>query len=197
MQHLQAELIGQQGFCIWLFAPPAHHRGFQLAVAAQQGDLTVGVAGIVAHAEQALPQQGPADGSRIESPVPHHSPAAIALEAQHHPQLRLQPTGILQAGLPLPLEPVRVDQIRAPGPRQRSGQLPLRPGLEPFGQRSCALYGQRGWCHRPQQGPQRQQRTQQRPQQMPERSGERAHGLQGRGRLRRSWLDNGDRCPIP
>ena len=122
VQHLQGQLVGQEGVRIGPGAAATHHGGFQLAIAPQPRQLTVGIAGIVAHRQQLIAQQGFADLAGIEGAIGHHGAATVRQEAGPPVQRGIMARRRAAAHLPLAFEPGGPDQIAPVRARQEIGR---------------------------------------------------------------------------
>ena len=80
MQDLQHQFIGQEGVSRRGVLAAARHRGFEVKISFESGDLTVGGIGVVLHPQQLVAEQGAADGGGIEAAIANEPAAAIRFE---------------------------------------------------------------------------------------------------------------------
>mgnify|MGYP001169684785 FL=1 len=143
MQDLQHQLVGQEGVGAWALLAAARHRGLEIEIAFESGDLAVGRVGVVLHPQQLLPEQGAADGGGIEAAITNQTTALVGIE----PRLVQQRwivwgIEIKALHLPEPVKPVGIDQVVSiRGPWQWCRQSPLGPTVQPLFQAALSPGG--------------------------------------------------------
>ena len=143
MQDLQHQLVGQEGVGAWALLAAARHRGLEIEIAFESGDLAVGRVGVVLHPQQLLPEQGAADGGGIEAAIANEPAAAIPFKPCLVQQRWIaRGIEIDAVHLPEPFKPVGVDQIvPIRRPWQRCRQAPVGPTVQPLFQAALSPGG--------------------------------------------------------
>ena len=82
MQDLEHQFVRQKCVGPSHFLASARHGCLQLQITLEPGDLAVRRVGILFHAKQLIPQQGLADGGRVEAAIPHQPAATVGSESR-------------------------------------------------------------------------------------------------------------------
>ena len=112
MQDLQHQFIGQEAIGARALLAATRHRGLEIEIPFQSGNLAVGGVGVFFHRQQLLAKQGTTDGCGVEAAIADKSTAPVGLK----PCLMQQRwivwgIEINALHLPKPGKPVGVNQV--------------------------------------------------------------------------------------